>query len=65
MIDLTSAAWRKSSYSGNDNDDCVEVADNLDGTVPVRDSKRPEGPVLTFRPAAWSPFIRQAKRDRR
>ncbi|MGP8297381.1 DUF397 domain-containing protein [Streptomyces inhibens] len=26
-------------------------------TVPVRDSKDPEGPALMFEPAAWSAFV--------
>jgi hypothetical protein len=54
---LTYAAWRKSSFSGGDGGDCVEVADNLPDLIPVRDSKDPEGPVLTFTPAAWTSFI--------
>jgi hypothetical protein len=54
---LTSARWRKSTYSGGDGGDCVEVADNLTGIVPVRDSKDPEGPALTFSPAAWTAFV--------
>jgi Domain of unknown function (DUF397) len=54
---LTSASWRKSTYSGGDGGDCVEVADNLTGIVPVRDSKDPSGPALTFSPAAWTAFV--------
>ncbi|MFD8361732.1 DUF397 domain-containing protein, partial [Streptomyces hygroscopicus] len=42
--DLSVAAWRKSSYSNPDGGNCVEVADNLPGIVPVRDSKNPDGP---------------------
>lgn len=38
--------WRKSSYSGGSNTTggCVELAHDLGA---VRDSKNPEGPVLT------------------
>lgn len=57
---LTSANWRKSTYSGGSGDDCVEVADNLPGVIPVRDSKDPHGPALTFTPAAWTAFVQAA-----
>lgn len=56
MPDLTGAVWRKSSRSGGNGGDCVEVADNLPDVVAVRDSKDPAGPALTFTPAAWSTF---------
>ncbi|PAZ12685.1 DUF397 domain-containing protein [Streptomyces sp. SA15] len=55
-IDLSSVAWRKSSYSNGDGADCLEVAD-LDGIVPVRDSKNPEGPALVFPTRAWALFV--------
>ncbi|WBB92715.1 DUF397 domain-containing protein [Verrucosispora sp. WMMC514] len=56
-MDLTRAAWRKSSRSNSNGGACVEVADNLPGLVAVRDSKDPAGPVLAFTPAAWRAFI--------
>ncbi len=57
-IDLASACWRKSSYSNGTGGDCVEVADGVGGgVVPVRDSKRPCGPVITVTAAAWAPFL--------
>jgi hypothetical protein len=37
--------WRKSTYSGGDNGDCIEVADHIPGVVPVRDSTAPHGPA--------------------
>ncbi|AZM90713.1 MULTISPECIES: DUF397 domain-containing protein [Streptomyces] len=52
----TTPRWRKSSYSNNGGQ-CVEVALNLPGTVPVRDSKTPGGPMLTFRAAAFAAFL--------
>ncbi|MFI1095089.1 DUF397 domain-containing protein [Streptomyces sp. NPDC020917] len=59
--ELNGVQWRKSSYSGGEQGDaCVEVgfgASGALGTVPVRDSKAPEGPVLTFTPAAWTDFL--------
>ncbi|MFJ8757209.1 DUF397 domain-containing protein [Streptomyces cyaneofuscatus] len=54
--DLAEAAWRTSSYSGGQGE-CVEVAPNLPHLVPVRDSKRPAGPVVTFGHDAWQTFI--------
>ncbi|MDN3023410.1 DUF397 domain-containing protein [Streptomyces sp. S.PB5] len=55
--DLSTAVWRKSSYSGGGGDDCLEVADGHPTLVPVRDSKAPHGPKLAFRTPAWSAFI--------
>ncbi|MGW1621775.1 DUF397 domain-containing protein [Streptomyces sp. NPDC002172] len=56
-IDLTDALWFKSSYSNEDGGNCVEVADNIPGLVPVRDSKSPQGPVLVLPATAWTPFV--------
>ncbi|MBE1491137.1 DUF397 domain-containing protein [Plantactinospora soyae] len=57
---LSDARWRKSTRSGTNGGNCVEVADNLPGVVAVRDSKDPTGPVLNFGPAAWRAFVGQA-----
>ncbi|MFI6228002.1 DUF397 domain-containing protein [Micromonospora echinospora] len=64
MADLTNARWRKTTRSGSNGGNCVEVADNLPDLVAVRDSKDPTGPVLTFTPAAWTSFTGQVKRAR-
>jgi hypothetical protein len=48
--------WRKSSYSGSGNTDCVEVAFVAD-EVGVRDSKNTDGPTLSFPPTAWRTFV--------
>ncbi|MFP8885778.1 DUF397 domain-containing protein [Streptomyces mangrovi] len=48
--------WVKSSYSGSDNNDCVEVA-ATPGTIHVRDSKDIQGPQLAFAPGAWADFL--------
>ncbi|QGN48628.1 DUF397 domain-containing protein [Micromonospora sp. WMMC415] len=61
MTDLTGTIWRKSTRSGDNGGDCVEVATNLPGIVAVRDSKDPNGPALTFAPAAWSAFTAATK----
>ena len=55
-MDLNRADWRKSSYSGTNGGNCVEVARNLPGVVAVRDSKNPGGPALVFTPADWEAF---------
>lgn len=55
--------WRKSSYSGGGEDNCVEVADNIPGTVPVRDSKTPDGPALAFSTPTWTAFVGMVKHD--
>ncbi|WP_435270873.1 DUF397 domain-containing protein [Streptomyces sp. 1222.5] len=49
--------WRKSSYSGDQGGDCVEVAELAEATVAVRDSKNPAGPILTIGPATFTRFI--------
>jgi len=52
-MDLTNAYWRKSSYSGTNGGNCVEVALNLPGVVAVRDSKNPFGEALLLTPRQW------------
>ncbi|NDU72372.1 DUF397 domain-containing protein [Actinomadura sp. DSM 109109] len=49
------ALWRKSSHSGDTGGQCVEVA-ALSPSVAVRDSKDPDGPMLSFDAAAWASF---------
>ncbi|WP_406731796.1 DUF397 domain-containing protein [Streptomyces sp. NBC_01794] len=51
--------WVKSSYSGADGPDCVEVAAAV-STVHVRDSKNVPGPRLGFTPEAWADFVTYA-----
>ena len=46
--------WRKSSYSGSNGGECVEVATT--GTVLVRDTADRGGPMLTFTADAWRAF---------
>jgi hypothetical protein len=55
-----SAPWRKSSYSANGGQSCVEVAG--DGAVLIRDTKDREcGPVLRVGPEAWAKFTASLK----
>ena len=61
--ELTTATWIKSSYSGNDGGNCIEVAPGFPGVVPVRDSKvAPGGPVIVLTRAAWAEFVAGASR---
>ncbi|WP_052869598.1 DUF397 domain-containing protein [Streptomyces niger] len=59
--DLSTAQWRKSSYSSGASDNCIEVADNLGPVVPVRDSKNPDGPAVIFSADAWAAFLATLK----
>ncbi|WP_328333841.1 MULTISPECIES: DUF397 domain-containing protein [unclassified Streptomyces] len=61
-LDLSSVSWRKSSYSNSDGGECVEVSDDFAAIVPVRDSKNPHGPALTFAAHGWAAFV-SALRD--
>jgi len=54
--------WRKSSYSGSQGGNCIEVADR-DNRVLVRDTKNHPGAVLQFSQAAWRKFAGQVKTD--
>ncbi|OPC80353.1 hypothetical protein B4N89_04780 [Embleya scabrispora] len=53
---IATGTWRKSSYSGNQGGDCVEVAP-LTGAVGVRDSKVGESPIVRTRAEAWAAFL--------
>ncbi|MEU6224656.1 DUF397 domain-containing protein [Streptomyces sp. NPDC047042] len=56
--------WYKSSYSGGDGADCLEVSDGHPTHVPVRDSKNRRGPTLAFRTEAWEAFVEDLKQPR-
>ena len=65
-MDLSGAAWRKSSFSGGNGGACVEVAIVPAGTegggaVALRDSKDPSGPALLFSPDEWREFTRAVR----
>jgi hypothetical protein len=55
-MDMSQAAWRTSSRSGNTGGDCVQVAYTAN-VVAVRDSKDRSGPVLAFDSHAWASFL--------
>ncbi|MEU7100821.1 DUF397 domain-containing protein [Streptomyces longwoodensis] len=52
-------AWFKSSYSGAEGGDCVEVAADMT-VVHVRDSKTAAGPVIRVSREAWAGFLGEA-----
>jgi hypothetical protein len=55
--------WRKSSYSGANGGQCVEVGEARRG-VQVRDTKdHGQGPVLRFSSDAWRRFADRVKRS--
>jgi hypothetical protein len=48
--------WFKSSYSGSEGGECLEVA-HAENSVHVRDSKSPEGPTFQVTATAWTAFL--------
>src|ERR1035441_5427584 len=60
MERLDGALWRKSSYSGANGAQCVEVG-TTKNTILVRDTKNPDGPRLTFGREAWEAFASAIK----
>ena len=65
MITDPGPRWRKSTRS-HGNGDCVEMAALSDGRVAVRDSKDPNGPILTFTRSeirAWLGGVRDGEFD--
>ncbi|NEE33601.1 DUF397 domain-containing protein [Streptomyces sp. SID7982] len=57
----TLTGWFKSSYSGGDQGECLEVARGH-AAVPVRDSKAADGPAVVFSADVWSSFVTAIRR---
>jgi hypothetical protein len=55
MDDRTVTTWRKATYSGTGNGNCVEVA-SADGVL-IRDTTNRDGVTLGVAPQAWSTFL--------
>ncbi|MGZ3140778.1 DUF397 domain-containing protein [Lentzea chajnantorensis] len=51
--------WRKSSYSGGESGNCVEMRQTRN-QLAVRDSKNPDGTVLRFSTEAGRAFVAAA-----
>ncbi|MEV7088700.1 DUF397 domain-containing protein [Streptomyces sp. NPDC093085] len=64
--DLAHARWMKSTYSDSNGGDCLEwaPAHAASGTVPVRDSKNPHGPVLGLPVGSFAVFVAGVKAGR-
>jgi hypothetical protein len=45
---LRGVRWQKSRFSGNGNNNCVEMARLPDGEVAMRNSRDPDGPALVY-----------------
>ena len=56
----TAGNWRKSSYSGANGGECVEVA-STPGAVMVRDTKDRNGGMLSVPASAWRAFVATVK----
>jgi hypothetical protein len=56
--------WAKSSYSDPNGGNCVQARQPRSGIVQVRDSKNPDGAVLTFNADSWREFIAAVKASR-
>ncbi|GAB2791293.1 DUF397 domain-containing protein [Streptomyces daliensis] len=50
-------SFRKSSYSGGDHSNCVEIAVTADGGRAARDSKNPAHGTTHHSPTAWAAFL--------
>ncbi|RFU42769.1 DUF397 domain-containing protein [Actinomadura logoneensis] len=55
-VDLSEARWRKSSWSGSTDSDCVEVAP-VSRFIALRDSKAPDSGALFVTPTAWRALL--------
>jgi len=52
--------WRKSTYSTNGGENCVETASDA-GVILVRDTTNRDGGTLTFAASAWEIFADSLK----
>jgi len=61
MEGTSALTWRKSSYSGTNGGQCVEVA--ASGHVLVRDTKDRADAVLAFSAETWRKFTTRTKNN--
>ena len=61
VVKINRMMWRKSSMSGPEG--CVEVA-AAKGSILVRDSKAPHGPILKFSGSEWTRFLAACTRTK-
>ncbi|MFE0369444.1 DUF397 domain-containing protein [Streptomyces tendae] len=62
--DLPEDKWKKSSYSGAQQGDCLEVQTTEEGLVAARDSKSPHLGAFAFSPDQWAAFVEDVKSGR-
>ncbi|MEU7830538.1 DUF397 domain-containing protein [Nonomuraea sp. NPDC052129] len=54
--ELRTAAWRKSSFSGDNGGNCIEVAPLSGGRVAMRDTERPDLEPWVVSGSVWAAF---------
>jgi hypothetical protein len=59
-MERDSADWRKSTYSGNNGGQCVEVGTVVSGVV-VRDTADRAGVVLAVSAGAWRALLAEVR----
>jgi len=60
-MDAMTSRWRKSSYSGGNGGDCVQVGSGPDAVL-VRDTRQANtAPVLAFSLQAWQQFTHRMR----
>ncbi|MGW1400158.1 DUF397 domain-containing protein [Streptomyces sp. NPDC002405] len=62
-MSTTQQDWFKSSYSGSEGDNCIEVALRTEAVL-VRDSKDTDRQALAVSPDAWAAFTTLAADSR-
>ena len=55
--DFPEHGWFRSSYTGPNGGDCVEVNEQRSDVVGVRDSKQPQRAALAFGRSRWRSFV--------
>jgi Domain of unknown function (DUF397) len=60
-MDTVEAPWRKSSYSGGNGGNCVEVG-AMPGVVLVRDTTDSDGQTLLVSTGGWRALLASLKR---
>ncbi|NRQ40038.1 DUF397 domain-containing protein [Nonomuraea sp. NN258] len=61
VAELETAAWRKSSYSGANGGDCIEVAALSGDRVGIRDTEQPGVEPWVVRGSVFRAFVAAAK----
>jgi hypothetical protein len=67
-MDNSHLTWRKSTHSGGNGGDCIEVSPTSKPFIAIRDSKDPNGPKLLISSPMWQMFaqrVRTAKQSPR